>query len=345
MKATIKDIAKAANVSATAVSMALNNRDGVSKRTRDKIARIAKELNYVPNYAAISLVSNHSCTIGVIVPDIADPFYPELAKGVEEKANILGYNMILCNTGRDLKKEKQCIDSLVSKGVDGIIFATMVMDDPNIDPLLNDKFPFVAINRIPVNHPAIDKIDYVIIDSYTGGYKVVEHFYRLGHDRIAIIAGNMKASTAIARTEGAKKAMADYGLKFDPRLFIECKYSPKLARQAAIRILGMKNPPTAVFAQDDNMALGVREAVLSIGLKIPEDVAIVGFDDINMSALTGIELTTISQRKYEMGIMAAKILIDKIKKDAPSMVNKVVLDAELVIRKSCGYHLKGAYNR
>jgi DNA-binding LacI/PurR family transcriptional regulator len=219
------------------------------------------------------------------------------------------------------------------------------MDDVNNDTLINDRFPFVAINRIPMHHPAIDKIDYVIIDSYAGGYKAVEHLYRLGHDRIAIMAGNMRVSTAFARTKGAKKAMADYGLKFDPKLFVECKYSQNLAMQTAVRILGMKTPPTAVFAQDDNMALGVREAVLSLGLKIPEDVAIVGFDDIDMSALTGIELTTISQKKYEMGIMAAKILIDKITGETPSMVNKVVLDAELVIRKSCGYHLQGAYKR
>ena len=344
-KTTIKEIAKAANVSATAVSMALNNRTGVSKQTRDKIARIAKELNYVPNYAARSLISKQSCTIGVIVTDIADPFYPELAKGIEEKANALGYNMILSNTGRSPEKEKQCIDSLVSKGVDGIIFATVVLDDPYITPLIGDRFPFVAINRIPLKHPKINKIDYVIIDSYTGGYKAVEHLYRLGHDRIAIIAGNMKVSTAVSRTKGAKKALADYGLKFDPRLFIECNYSAELAHQAAQRLLAMKTPPTAIFAQDDSMALGVREAVLSAGLKIPEDLAIVGFDDINVCALTGIELTTISQKKYEMGIMAAKILIDKITGETPSMVNKIVLDAELIIRKSCGYSRLGAYRR
>ena len=341
MKATIKDIAKAANVSPTAVSMAINNRRGVSQQTRKRILRIAKNLNYTPNYAARSLISKRSCTLGLIISDIADPFYPELAKGIEEKANSLGYSIILCNTGLNLDKEKHCADTLLRRNVDGIIFSTVVVDDPNIDQLIQNQFPFVVINRIPFKHPFADKIDHVIIDSYAGGYKAVEHLYKLGHDRIAIIAGYMKVSTAIDRTEGAKKAMSDYGLEFNPQFFIECNYSRQQAFQAAKRLLALKKTPTAFFVQDDNMALGVREAVLSCGLKIPEDIAIIGFDDIDMASITGIELTTISQKKYEMGVMATQILINKIEGETPSMVNKLVLDAELIIRKSCGYSLYG----
>ena len=135
--------------------------------------------------------------------------------------------------------------------------------------------------------------------------------------------------------------MSDYGLKFNPQYFVECDYSRQQAYQAARRLLSLKKPPTAFFVQDDNMALGVREAVLTCGLRIPEDIAIIGFDDIDMASLTGIELTTISQKTYEMGVMATQILINKIDGEAPSMVNKVVLDAELIIRKSCGYSLYG----
>ncbi len=341
MKATIKDIAKAANVSPTAVSMAIIDRRGVSQKTRKRILRIANNLNYTPNYAARSLISKRSCTLGLIISDIADPFYPELAKGIEEKANSLGYSIILCNTGLSLDKEKHCADTLLSRSVDGIIFSTVVVDDPNINVLIDNQFPFVVINRVPFKHPSADKIDYVITDSYSGGYKAIEHFYRLGHDRIAVIAGLLKVSTAVDRTKGAKKAMSDYGLKFNPQYFVECDYSRQQAFQAAKRLLALKNTPTAFFVQDDNMALGVREAVLSCGLRIPEDIAIIGFDDIDTASLTGIELTTISQKTYEMGVMATQILINKIDGEAPSMVNKIVLDAELIIRKSCGYSLYG----
>lgn len=341
MKVTIKQIARLANVSPTAVSMALNNRKGVSKKTRERILQIAKKLNYTPNYAARSLSGKRSHSLGLLISNIADPFYSELVKGVEEKANTLGYNIILSNTANNVIKEKHYVSTFVSKGVDGIIFSTVTVDDPNIDWLIEGQFPFVILNRLPLNHPFIDRMDSVALNDYSGSYKAIEHLYKLGHDQIAIIAGLMQVSTGIGRTNGAKQAMSDYGLKLNPRFFIECHYSQEQAFQAARRLLGLKKAPTAFFAEGDNMALGVREAVLSAGLKIPEDIAIVGYDNIDVSALTGIELTTINAKTYEMGAMAAEILINKIEEDTPSMVSKIVLDAELVIRKSCGYSLYG----
>ena len=321
--------------------MAINNRPGVSKKKRNQILRIAKDLNYKPNYVAKSLISKRSNTIGLIVTNIADPFYPELAKGIEEKANESGYNLLLCNTNRSLEAEKQSIDMLQSRGVDGIILTTVTKNDPHIKALADERFPFVLINRLSLEPCLANKMDYVVIDNFTGGYVGAEHFYKLGHDRIAIIAGASNTSTAIQRTEGAMKAFTDYGLLPDPALLAECGYMRKPAFQAAKQLLAMKNPPTAFFAQDDNMAIGVREAVLESGLRIPEDIALIGFDDIDMASLTGVELTTISQTKYEMGVMGVKILVDKIEKVTPNMVNKVVLEAKLIIRKTCGYHLYG----
>lgn len=341
MKATIKHIAKLANVSPTAVSMALNNRKGVSQKTRERILRIAKELNYTPNYAARSLIRKQSHTLGLLISNIADPFYSKLIQGIEEKANALGYSIIVSNTANSLTKEKQGVSTLVSKGVDGIIFSTVTVDDPNIDGLIEEGFPFVVTNRMPLNHSSADKIDYVVIDEHSGGYKAIEHLYKLGHDRIAIIAGFMQVSTAVRRTSGAKQAMSDYDLKLNPRFFVECNYSRELGFQAAKRLLGLKNAPTAFFAQGDNMALGVREAILTSGLKIPEDIALVGFDNIDVSALTGIDLTTINAKEYEMGAIATETLVNKIEGNAPSMVSKIVLDVELVIRRSCGYSLRG----
>lgn len=341
MAATIKDIAKKAGVSTTAVSIALNNRKGVSEKTRRRIIRIANEMDYHPNLTARTLISKRSYTIGYIVTNITDPYYSELAFGIEEKANTLGYQVILTNTSGSLEKEASSIQMLMSRGVDGIIFSTVTVDDPNLNQLIDQKFPFVVINRVPLNHPSVDKIDSVIIDSYAGGYKAVEHLCRMGHERIAVVAGSMKTSTARERTRGGEQALKDNGLKPSPKYFFECDYDFAKAYAAGQNILKLKPRPTAIVSHDDNMALGARDAVLEAGLRIPEDIALVGFDDINYARLQSIELTTISQKKYEMGTLSTEMLINKIEKKSINMVNKVVLDAELIIRRSCGFHLTG----
>ena len=338
---TIKDIARMTNVSATAVSMALNNRPGVSAKTRKKILNIAKEIDYQPNYAAKSLISKRSYTIGLIVNNIADPFYAEIARGTEEKANELGYSLLLCNINRSMEGEKRSLDTLRAKGVDGVVIATVTIDDPNIKPLIEDRYPFVLINRVSLDPELENKMDYVVPDNYACGYKGVKHFYRLGHDRIALITGALYTSTAMRWTKGAKRALNDHGMDLDAKLVVECDYVRKKAYNSAKRLLAMKNRPTAFFAQDDYMALGVREAVLSEGLSIPEDVALMGVDDIETASLTGVDLTTIRQKKYEMGAMGVEILSNKIEKTTVGMVNKVVLEADLIRRKSCGYHLHG----
>jgi LacI family transcriptional regulator len=338
---TIKDIAKVASVSATAVSMALNNRPGVSPKTRQKIFKIAKKLKYQPNFIARSLVSRRSFTIGFILNSITDPFFPELAKGIEEYANQLGYNLLLCNTERDLSTERKAIRMLRSKGVDGIILATVLKDDPNILPLIEDEFPFVLVNRHSLDPAFKNKINYVVLDNYRGGYLGMEHLYRLGHDRIAIVTGNANTSTAMLRTKGSLKALSDYGGKADRELIVEGKYQRQVAYEAAKKLMAINSPPTAYFAQDDYMAIGIREAVLDKGLRIPEDVALVGFDDTEIASFTGIDLTTISQQKYEMGKMGAKILIEKIEKTSSDVVNQLILKAGLIIRKSCGHYQRG----
>lgn len=339
-KTTIKDIARIAKVSAAAVSMSLNNRPGVSKEKRKEILKIAKQNGYLPNLVAKALVSKRSYSLGLIINNISDHFFTELAKGAEETANSLGYNIILCNTNGNLKSQKQHLDLMRSRGVDGIIISTVVANDPHIGSLVKERIPFVCINRVPLNPSLINKVNYVAIDNYSAGYKGIEHLWKLGHDRIAIITGNLNASNAIATLDGVR----DYGIKIAPSLLKEGNYSRQTAFNEAKRLIKLKKPPTAIFAHDDNMALGVREALLNSGLKIPEDVALIGMDDIEVGALTGIELTTISQEKYEMGSIGVKIIVNSIEKNTPPLVEKVVLEADLIIRKTCGHYRTG-YNR
>ena len=338
---TIKDIARQAKVSATAVSMALNDRPGVSTKTRKRILRLAKELDYQPNFIAKSLISNRSYTIGLIVNNIADPFYPEIAQGIEEKANARGYSLLLCNTSRSLTGEKRCIDTLRAKGVDGLIITTATVDDPHVAALVEARFPFVLINRHSTDPSLANKISYVVLDNHACGFCGVTHLFRLGHDRIALIGGDMHTSTAALRYEGAIQALRTLGVKPDGDLFVACDYIREKAHAAALRLLDLPRPPTAFFAWDDHMALGVREAVLGRGLRIPEDIALVGVDDTEMAALTGVDLTSVSQKQYEMGAMGVGILINSIEEATPQMANTIVLEAKLVKRKSCGYHLGG----
>lgn len=338
---TIKDVAQAAKVSAGAVSLALNGRPGVSEKTRQKIRKIARRMDYRPNLAAKRLTGQPSHTIGLILRNIADPFFPELALGVEEKAVEMGYSLLLCNTSGTLEKEKQALDALRAKGVDGVILSTVTMDDPNLQTLIDAGVPFVCVNRFAMDPSIESQTDYVVLDNYTCGYEGLQHLLRMGFERIAILTGDLNTSTAALRRRGEQDALAAFHVAQDPKLVIECGWSRRRAFDAARHLLGLKERPEAFFVHDDHMALGVREAVLGMGLRVPEDVALMGIDDIEMASLTGVDLTTISQEKYDMGVMGTKILIDKIEANTPPMVNKIMLKPRLMIRKTCGYHLRG----
>jgi len=341
-KVTIKDIARQFKVSTTTVSNALNGKPGVGKTARKKIIQMAKKMGYQPNYFARGLVSKQSYAIGLTIANISDPFSAELARGVYEKANELGYTMMLFNTNYDLANETKSIEILKSKGVDGIILSTVIQDDPNIDSLNEIQMPYVLVNRLILNPKKASRIDSVSVDDYGSFYKAAKHLCRMGHENIAVIAGDMDVSTAIALTQGANEAFAEYGVTIPPDLFIECGFARENAYRAAKTIFSKKNRPTAILIQGDNMALGVREAAYEAGIKIPEDLAIVGLDDISISSLAGIELTTIRQNQYKMGATGAQLLINKIKGENHSGISsKIVMESDLIIRKTCGFHLKG----
>jgi LacI family transcriptional regulator len=340
-RATIKDIARIAKTSAAAVSLAMNNRPGLSEKTRQRILKIAGKLEYRPNYPAKSLIGKGSNSIALVIENITDPFYAELALGTEEKASERGYSVLIYNTGGSLSKETDCIDNLRARGVDGVILSTTPMDGPNIKPLLDDRFPFVCVNRYTTDRALRNKIDCVVLDNYSCGYQGIEHLYRLGHDSIALIKGTATAATAFMRTKGSIQAMDDYGLVKYPKLQVECGFSKEKAYEATKHLLTMKERPTAFFCQDDNMAIGVREAILSENLKIPEDVALMGMNDIQVASLAGVDLTTIRQNIHQMGTTGTEILINRIERAGSDMVNQAIINSELVIRKSCGFSLKG----
>jgi LacI family transcriptional regulator len=340
-KITIKDIARIANVSHTTVSRALNNQSRIKNETKETILTIAKELNYRPNFIARSLVMKRTKTLGLVITTIANPFYTELAQGIEAMARKLGYNIILCSTHSDLGTEKLYIDMLRSKGVDGIIFTSAHMGDPNIVDLAEDGFPLMLVNR-RTYHPMVKElVDYVGIDNIQGGFLAVEHLIKLGHRRIGIIGGSSESSVGFERLDGGKRALAAYGLNQIDDYFLEGDFLKESGYRGGLKFVKMAEPPTAIFAANDYMALGAYQAVMEEGLTVPEEIAIIGFNDIEFTAMKGIELTTIGQKKYEMGALSVESLVDKIEGRRVGPPREIILKPELIIRKTCGFHLKG----
>ena len=341
-KITIKDIARLAGVSHTTVSRALNNKSRIRNETKEKILSVARELNYQPNFIARSLVMKRTKTLGLVITTISNPFYIELAQGIEATARGLGYNIILCSTHHDLSAEKQYIDMLRSKGVDGIIFTSAHMGDPNIVELAGEEFPIILVNR-RTYHPIVkEKIDYVGVDNILGGFLAVEHLIKLGHKRIGMIGGSSESSVGFERAEGGKKALYAYGLEEIKEYLLEGDFLKESGYQGGRKFLKMAEPPTAIFAMNDYMAIGVYQAILEEGHRVPEDIAIIGFNDIEFTAMKGIELTTIGQKKFEMGAIAVKTLVEKIEGGEIKLsTREVLLKPELIIRKTCGFHLKG----
>jgi LacI family transcriptional regulator len=331
-----------ANVSHTTVSRALNNKSRIKNETKEKILAIAKELKYRPNFIARSLVMKKTKTLGLVITNIANPFYTELAQGIEATVRGLGYNIIFCSTHSDLSAEKHYIDMLRSKGVDGIIFSSAHMDDPNILVLAEEAFPIVLVNR-RTYHPIVrEKVDYVGIDNILGGFLAVEHLIRLGHQRIGVIGGSSESSVGFERLEGGKKALTSYGLEVMGNYFLEGDFLKGSGHRGGKEFLKMAEPPTAIFATNDYMALGTYQAIIEEGQRVPEDIALIGFNDIEFTATKGVELTTIGQKKYEMGALAVNILVEKIEGiESKSSTKEIFLKPELIIRKTCGFYLRG----
>jgi LacI family transcriptional regulator len=341
-KVTIKDIALLANVSHTTVSRALNDKLRIKNETKEKILSIARDLNYRPDFIARSLVMKRTKTLGLVITTISNPFYVELAQGIEATARGLGYNIILCSTHHDLSVEKQYVDMLRSKGVDGIIFTSAHLGDPNIVVLAEESFPIVLVNRRTYHSLVKEKVDYIGVNNILGGFLAVEHLIRLGHRQIAVIGGSAESSVALERLEGGKKALQAYTLEQRKDYFWEGDFLKESGYRGGKRFLEMAEPPTAIFAANDYMALGTYQAIAERGLRIPEDIALVGFNDIEFTGMKGIDLTTIGQKKFEMGALAVKTLVEKIEGgESKSSTKEILLKPELIIRKTCGFHLKG----
>lgn len=340
---TIKDIARIAKVSPSTVSLVMNDKPGVHQETRYRVHKIAQALNYRPNLVARSLVKGRSHAIALLITSTLNPIFPEMAAGMDEVLRKHGYSLSIISTHGNDELEAIEIEKIRARGIDGIITSDALVDDENIKDLVKSGYPVVSILRRIYD---CEELDFVVVDGTKGGYMAAEHLIRLGHTRIGLINGPPNTSTGIERAGGAINAFEDYGLPVEHELIYQgdfFKESGYLGTEQFLK-LNAGRRPTAIFASNDDMALGAFEAIWEAGLKIPQDIALVGFNNVATTALQSIEITTVSQNKQEMGRLGVKRLIDKIEKNRG--YNKpyhIVLEPRLIIRKSCGYSASSGY--
>ncbi len=332
MSVTIKDIAEKANISYPSVSRALSGKPGVSSKTREKVLKIAKEMNYQPNALARSLVQKRSSTIGLIIPDILNPYFPEIAKGVEDEAHSKNLSVFLCNSNWDGNREEAYINQLITNRVDGIIiFPTSPGNISEIRRIAGRNLPIVILGSSHVEDVSVS----ISIDDVLGAKLSVAHLLNKNYKKLAFIGGTTGLSSVEDRLTGFKRAHEKFGLSVEKKMIVESGFTFDSGYNAMNDLLDKKLVPDAVFSENDVIALGVIQALRTRGVRVPEDIAVSGFDDIPMASMAGIDLTTVRQPKYEMGKMAVTELYSILMGESDLNINKrLVLEPKLIIRKT-----------
>ena len=329
MITTMRDVAKRAGVSVTSVSHVINETRPVSYELRERVLAAMEELGYQPNRLARSLRSGKTQIIGTIVPDSADPFFAEVARGIEDTAFENGYSLILCNSDRNLGKEAFYTNVLVEKRVDGILFLAAGVSTERIVDLQQRGIPVVVVDReLPASN-----VDSVVTDNAGGGWSATRHLIDLGHQRIGHIAGPSDLRLSKYRSTGYCKALEEAGIATDENLVVRGDFDFESGHRAAHQLLANDKRPTAIFACNDIMAIGAICAAVELGLRVPEDLSVVGYDDIPLASYSNPPLTTVAQPIYDMGVTAASMLLERLH-DPSGPARQLVLDVELQIRRS-----------
>jgi LacI family transcriptional regulator len=337
MRVTIRDVATKAGVSPMTVSRVINDRPRVSDDTRRRVQGAVAELGYVPNRLARGLIRRATHAFGVIVPDVGNPFFTLVVRGAEEAAWRAGYHVILCNTQADLERERGYVEDMLAFQVDGLLVAAVSdRSQPHLKQLQRHGVPFVLIDRSVAGF----NNDLVQGDSVGGARQLVEHLIGLGHRRIGMITETSDVSTARDRLRGYRDALDAAGIEFAPELLVETStVDPRLAYQATLDMLDHVEPPTALFAVNNIVVIGVAEAARARSLEIPRDLAVVCFDDIDHASAFHPFLTAMVQPAETFGTVATQLLLDRLAGRVHERRRVVVLPSDLIVRESCGAQL------
>jgi LacI family transcriptional regulator len=340
MRVTMREVAVKAGVSAMTVSRVINESPHVSADARRRVAAAIAELGYVPNRLARGLIRQKTSAIGVIVPDVANPFFTLVVRGAEEVAWRAGYHVILCNTRADLERERSYLEDMLAFQVEGLLIAPAGdRSGPNLRVLKKNGVPFVLIDRSIRGYDG----DLVQGDSIAGAQRLVEHLIELGHQRIAMVTEAAEVSTARDRVRGYRQALEDAGIRFRPELVAESSaIDPRAAHDATLALLDLAEPPTAIFSVNNIAVVGVAEAIRERGLEVPKDVALVCFDDIEHASRFYPFLTVMAQPAETFGTIAMQLLLDRLAGRVAERRRLVVLPADLIVRRSSGAEIAAA---
>ncbi|MBV6818495.1 ribose operon transcriptional repressor RbsR [Rahnella sp. PD12R] len=330
--ATMKDVARLAGVSTSTVSHVINKNRFVSESIADKVNAAVEQLNYAPSALARSLKLNQTRTIGMLLTASSNPFYSEVVRGVERSCYERGYSLILCNTDGDAERMNRSLETLLQKRVDGLLIMCTENHRPSKDAI--SRYPSLPIVMMDWS-PFEGSIDVIQDNALLGGEMATDYLIRHGYSRIACITGPLDKTTAQERLNGYRQAMKKAGLEILPGYEVSSDFEFGGGLVAMEQLLMLTEPPHAVFASNDAMAVGVYQALYQRGLRVPDDVAVVGYDDIQLAQYLMPPLTTIHQPKDSLGELAVDALLHRLQ-EPESEPQVLVLTPELVVRQSVG---------
>ena len=335
---TVADVARRARVSRATVSRVLNQYAHVRPEMRARVQRAMQVLGYRPDAVARSLARRETRTLGLVVADITNPFYAETARAVLDTAKANGYHVILCNTDNQPRVQEEYVEVLRQRRVDGIIFGSVFLDDPVVETLVAADYPCLMYNRRLRSRRG----NYIVLDNVRASRDVTRHLVALGHRRVGFVSGLPNISTTAERLRGYREALRESGLSADRDLIRPGAFQAGTAQEAAQDLLKRRGRPTAIVASNDLMALGVIQAAADLGVRIPEELAVVGFDDIEIADHPRVQLTTMAQQKAEMGRLAALGVLEIIRCGAgrACVPLQQTLAPTLIIRRTCGALLR-----
>lgn len=325
---TMTEVAHRAGVSLMTVSRVVNHKEDVSESTREKVLAIVDELGYRPSSIARSLVTQHTSTLGLVIPDIDNPFFSGLVSGVESQAYSKGYSVFLCNTNEDSEQEQSVLASLEEKMIDGLILCSSRLPDDALRTTV-ERFPAVVL----VSRQLPDaKVGTVLIDDAHGGEQVVEHLLRGGRRRIGVVAGPLVSLSSQQRLVGYQRALDHHGLRYDAGLVYHCRPIQEEAAEAIRHLFSRYPDLDALVCHNDLVAVSALQICKQKGVRVPEDVAVVGYDDIPIAAWVTPSLTTCRVDRFELGSQAMGLLLKQIHSNHHE--NTIVICPELVVRQS-----------
>ncbi|MFC4100955.1 catabolite control protein A [Paenibacillus xanthanilyticus] len=330
MTVTIYDVAREAGVSMATVSRVVNNNPNVKPQTRKKVFEAIERLGYRPNAVARGLASKKTTTVGVVIPDISNAIFAEVARGIEDIANMYHYNIILCNADKRKEKEIRVINTLLEKQVDGLLFMGGAVTDEHLQAFKTANVPIVLCATTDENGviPSVD------IDHEAAAFDAVQALINEGHTRISMISGTLQdPAIGFARFQGYKRALETAGITYDEDLVRIGNYRYESGTEAMKYFLGLANRPTAVFAATDEMAIGAIHSIQDSGLKVPQDISVISVDNSRMASMVRPQLTAVAQPMYDIGAVSMRLLTKLMKKENVDHA-KVVLPHEIVKRQS-----------